>query len=901
MTKTIVHIVPHTHWDREWYFQNTRATVYLISQINEVVEVLEDHPNTYFYLFDAQSSLIEDYLSYYPENRAKLSHLIKSHRFLTGPWYTQTDQIAVGQESIIRNLYYGIDYAEKLGHSMRIGYCPDVFGQGGNMPQIYKSFDIDHAIIWRGVGNSKLQTTEFQWTGVDGTAIQTTQMPFGYFYGANIPTEDDDLRQFIASMIPKLEQRSLISDIYLPNGFDQLPINRHLDGIIAKLNRLDPTRKYVISSPEEYMKAVTRDLHDEAVDLPELSGELTDGENSRVHKSIYSTRADLKKLNNELEAYVTNILEPLAVIGKQLGLRYPQAEIEKIWKQLLRNAAHDSIGNCNSDSTNFDIKARNKWASDLAHNLAEKIMRDISSNIKQDKPYALTVFNSLPYKRSSTVETNIYIPDGKFTIEDEKGTTIPFQILTEKDESDYVLHQAELLTPTMYRSGEKNPWMPKKVYLAHLKLFISDVPALGYRELYLRPSESGEDTPVSGWEAGDSISNGLYTIHLDQSDNTFTVTSKNSGKTFAHQFRIIENGDEGDSYNFSPAVTDMVITSGDAKLVTVTKQAGLISESLKVDLLFSVPRDLETRSVGKAEVAMPVTIIVTLNKDDPIVHVSTVTNNPVSSHRLRIQCDTGIKANCSVADSLFGTVKHPLVDPNLADWRERGWVEKPTEINALQSFAALSDSRTTVAGFTSGAREYEITGEDYTQLNLTMFRSNSWMGRENLQNRPGRASGETIVATPDAELLGKQSYEFGFYYGNQPFDDCPVGELSKELYSPLQVYELAPFLNSRIRFIRNLPSDKKLPEKYSVVDLGRQQAVFSAIKKSELNQTIVFRAFNPFVERPVSVSLPERAVQTKSDEFSIVSPASVDLGPDEFATYLADVGGEVNAHIKEAY
>lgn len=901
MTKTVVHIVPHTHWDLEWYFQNTRATVYLISQINEVMEVLEEHPNTYFYLLDAQSSLMEDYLSYYPENRGRLSKLIKAHRLLIGPWYTQTDQIAVTQESIVRNLYYGIDYAKSLGHSMMIGYCPDVFGQGGNMPQIYKSFGINHAIIWRGVGNSKLQNTEFKWTGFDGTPIQTTQMPFGYFYGANIPTEKNELKQFIATMIPKLEKRALVPDIYLPNGFDQLPVNHCLDGIVSQLNELDSSRCYIISSPEQYMQAVTKDLQGKKVALPELNGELTDGEDSRVHKSIYSTRADLKKMNNQLESYVTNTLEPLAVLGKQLGLRYPQAEIEKIWKQLLKNAAHDSIGNCNSDSTNFDIKARNKWANDLAHNLVEKIMRDISTNIHQDNPYSLTVFNSLPYKRNSIVDANIYVPEGNFKIEDANGRPLSFDVLDKKDESDYVLHQAELLTPTMYRGGDKNPWTPNKVYLAHLKIHVPNVPGLGYRELFLRPTKSETNEPVRKWHLGDTISNQRYRIHFNHDDNTFTVTEKQSGKTRDHQFRIVENGDEGDSYNYSPAIKDMEITSQHATLDSLTIRVGTISQSLRARLIFKVPNDLNARASGKADISMPVELTVTLNEGDPIVHVSTVTDNPVSSHRLRIQCDTDITPSYSIADSLFGVVKHPLVDANALDWKEQGWVEKPTEINALQTFAALSDEKHTVAGFTSGAREYEITGEKYNQLNLTMFRSNSWMGRENLQYRPGRASGETIVETPDARLLGKQAFDFGFYYADQSFDDCSVGKISKELYSPLQVYELAPFLNSRIRFIRNVPDKKSLPQEFSAVDLGKQDTVFSAIKQAENSNSFVFRAFNPFVAKTINIGLPANSVQTKSDETTIVESSSSELVPNQFSTYLVDLGGESSAHIKEAY
>ena len=122
MQKTKVHIIPHSHWDKEWYFTSSRSKIYLIKHIKEVLDVLENKEDFGFFLMDAQSSLIEDYLKYCPSDEERLKKLISEKRFLTGPWNTQTDQLVISQESVVRNLYYGIDYADKMGHSMPIGY-----------------------------------------------------------------------------------------------------------------------------------------------------------------------------------------------------------------------------------------------------------------------------------------------------------------------------------------------------------------------------------------------------------------------------------------------------------------------------------------------------------------------------------------------------------------------------------------------------------------------------------------------------------------------------------------------------------------------------------------------------------------------------------------------------------
>ena len=61
-----------------------------------------------------------------------------------------------------------------------------------------------------------------------------------------------------------------------------------------------------------------------------------------------------------------------------------------------------------------------------------------------------------------------------------------------------------------------------------------------------------------------------------------------------------------------------------------------------------------------------------------------------------------------------------------------------------------------------GVREYEIVGEQGNQIRLTVFRAYGFMGRENLLYRPGRASGERTMETPDAQLIKPMTYKIGF-------------------------------------------------------------------------------------------------------------------------------------------
>ena len=113
-----------------------------------------------------------------------------------------------------------------------------------------------------------------------------------------------------------------------------------------------------------------------------MKGELLIAKHMRIHKSIFSSRSDLKVLNTEVQNYVTNVMEPILVMSKSLNNPYPKETVKEIWKLLFENAAHDSIGSCIADTANEDVYVRYKQARDLAVNLVELHTRLIATSLK---------------------------------------------------------------------------------------------------------------------------------------------------------------------------------------------------------------------------------------------------------------------------------------------------------------------------------------------------------------------------------------------------------------------------------------------------------------------------------------------------------------------------------------
>ncbi len=839
--RTKVHVIPHTHWDREWYFTTSRSKVYLVKHVKEVLNALENIEGFHYYLLDAQGSLLDDYIRWCPEDEERIRQLVSTKRLMTGPWYTQTDQLVISSESMVRNLYYGMKTALKYGHAMKVGYVPDAFGQSAQMPQIYREFGIERFLFWRGVSDNTNPHTEFTWEGSDGSRVFAVQMPFGYYYGGNIPENEEDLIPYLEKQIGALERKASTKHIYFPNGFDQAPVRLNLPELIERFNALDTKREYVMNEPERFLAEIEADSQD----LPVLRGELMEAKHMRIHKSIFSTRADLKQQNNRIENLIANTLEPVLAISHSLGHDYPHRIVEDIWKLLFENAAHDSIGGCNSDTTNQDVAFRYKQAYDIVLNLLDLHMRMIASTIQQEETFAFTLFNTLPYVRSGVTEIEAYIPEESFVIRDTKGRELAYTILEKVDQTDYVLGQHIDLNPS------RKVHLPERVYRAKLLVELQEVPAMGYTQIIFDFSQGA--APVMERRNGDTIENEHFTIAL-QANGTLQITDKRSGRVYADQMVFEDNGDDGDSYNYSPPERDLIVSSAGSQMSATTTQTS-VSQTLSLRFTLDVPYDLEERAAGITSGALPMQVEISLRKGEELIRFHVQVQNEVFSHRLRVLFDTGIASALSIADQPFGVIARPTSLPEVEVWEREQWQEKPITIEAMQSYAGLNNGSHGMAVMTEGVREYEIVGEHMDTIALTLFRTFGFMGKENLLYRPGRASGEKIVATPDAQLLRELSFTFGLHIQTSGFDEANVARAAREYLTPISSYQLCDFLNGRLIFAFR-DEERVLEPDYSLMSFSDDSnVVLSSFKKAEHSDGYIVRVFNPYLSQSANVNM----------------------------------------------
>src|SRR5213082_116394 len=241
-------IVPHTHWDREWYQTFQQFRFRLVHAIDTLLDILDRDPDFTHFLLDGQTIVLEDYLEVRPEQEERLKKYTRSGRIQVGPWYLQPDEFLVSGESLVRNLQIGLRRAAEFGEPMCVGYVPDCFGHIAQLPQILQGFGIDNAVFWRGVG-AEAHKSEFYWAAPDGTQVLVIHLagPLGYSNARNLPFTPEEFVARVELLTAPLLPKATTNTLLFMNGSDHLEPQAGLPKTIEAANQLlahiDPERQ----------------------------------------------------------------------------------------------------------------------------------------------------------------------------------------------------------------------------------------------------------------------------------------------------------------------------------------------------------------------------------------------------------------------------------------------------------------------------------------------------------------------------------------------------------------------------------------------------------------------------------------------------------------------------------
>ena len=812
-----VFIVPHTHWDREWYLPFQRFRYQLVTLIDELLEILETQD--YVFMLDGQTVVLEDYIEIRPERKEELLRRIRDGKIAVGPWYLLPDEWLVGGESLIRNLEYSQDLAAKLDIPlMNIAYLPDQFGHTSGMPQLLGDItNLRNVVLWRGVPPT-VGSVPFTWKSHENsrTSINGVYLPTGYGNASMLPEDYDEFVDSVNEKIEELEPFSPVPVFLLMNGSD----HQHAQPFTKKYaeemssGSLDVT----VSLLKDFIQALNQEMSESGHIRHTHIGEFRSPSRAPLLQDTYSARMWIKQWNQKVENLLTCTVEPVwTYLVSTSSTQYPSAFLNKSWMWLLRNHPHDSICGCSVDQTHEEMRARFSWAESICDELMKAAEENIHRICKTSDESSVLVFSA---GGSSSTPTYIEftVPGDRpvHGIRTDTGETYDVQPLKSREDifmdttigmrvakmgmrllpgrklMDFYINGVE------YYDGEEPGVLELRFIADRHPIGEFDMESLKdeanriigskkYKKIHLvasRPTQHvyaaavplkpwvfSKLTPVEekpefdekhGIQASENhVETQFYSVSFNK-DGSMNITSKSSGASYQNLHTFEDIGDRGDEYTFSRVGPEKARVKGVKRtLINSGPVMAEISQTLSLEVHASIDSGREKRT-GKAEI--PVTSVFRFYRDTPRIEVTTRLTNTAKDHRLRVCFDLPFTSNTTQTSTHFGHIERsaaPEEIPGEAELeRTRAeYPEQPSGIQPQKGFIRANDKagKDAFTLINIGLPEVELT--EGSRLALTLLRCVGWLSRSDIPERPMHAGpGEE---TPGAQEIG-EDYEFRY-------------------------------------------------------------------------------------------------------------------------------------------
>ncbi|MCL6517696.1 glycosyl hydrolase-related protein [Alicyclobacillus sp.] len=852
-------VVPMSHWDREWYDTFEQFRYALVKMVDELLDVLDNDPAYTTFLLDGQTVILEDYLQIRPENEERIRSLVKAGRLQVGPWYVQPDEFLVSGEALIRNLLIGRRMAESFGAVERQGYVPDSFGHIAQMPQILHGFGIHTFYFMRGLGEDVEETkAEFWWQGLDGTRVLAHYLSESYTNAA-IATGDPDTFALnhpavvsyrnLYELLERLGRRATAGVVLLLNGGDHLRIQPELPAYLRALNERMPDVEFVQGTLTQFEQLV----RSAAPELKTVAGELHYGRYHPILQDVLSTRMYLKQRNEAVQALLEGQAERLAAAVFALGGPNLSHALRHAWRTLLKNHAHDSICGCSTDEIHREMMTRFANAEQVANAVVIDALRSLAGAATVEPgEIGVVVWNPSAFRRSGlvTVEVAPYeeVPLGErrfgwsghpvdlteYDLIGPDGSSIPFDLGQPHLVCEDALYRRKTFdrVPVTFWASELSPMTARLYRLVRKPIRHTAVPTVHFHP---------------------QVENNRWLVRAAE-DGTVSLLDKPSGRWYHGLLGMVDEGDAGDEYTYSPPARQTVVRG-----LTGVQVARQGEHTLVVQGTLWVPRAVTTDRTGRTDevVAVPVTHTLTLLPDSRWVACRTTVDNRAFDHRLRVCFPTGLRATHSIAETAFGVIRHPVMTE-----KKEGWREPPLGTKAQRRFVTVEAEGAGLAVLNRGLPEYELTpGGD---LLITLLRCVGHLSRADLRTRFAHAG--PGFETPDAQCIGVHHFEFALVPYTGTWQDVDLPGLAEAYTVPLtgvSVHGATPWRPAR------------LPE--SLVSVTG--ATLSAFKVSEAGDAVIVRVYNGLdrqKEAGVAFGFPVANVELVTLAEDEPSPASTD-------------------------
>lgn len=449
-----LHLVSHTHWDREWYLTFQQFRMKLVQLVDGLLALLDADPEYKHFMLDGQTIVLDDYLQIRPDRETRLRHYVQSGRLLIGPWHVLPDEFLVSPEATIRNLLQGARTSRRFGPQMMIGYIPDPFGHIGQLPQILQGFGIETAIFRRGLSD---EPCELWWQSPDGSRVLTIYLRDGYDNAAFLPTSDPE--NFVAEvgrLRDSLFPFTTTPNILLMQGTDHMEPRGDTAAALLSVNGRLGNDVIIHSTLPAYVDAVCTWLtdHNQLKLIPTVVGELRSPKRHHLLPGVLSSRIWIKQRNHHCETLMEKWAEPFSTWSNLLGgeknselegLAAAKSLLRQAWRILMECHPHDSICGCSVDQVHEEMRTRFDQVEQVAEETISRSLQRVAKAIHMRPPYpdsfaAVVVFNPNGGRIPGMVIVPIELPPSinEFVIVDQEGNQLPYRVI--EKESQEVAH-----------------------------------------------------------------------------------------------------------------------------------------------------------------------------------------------------------------------------------------------------------------------------------------------------------------------------------------------------------------------------------------------------------------------------------------------------------------------------
>ena len=877
MAPSRITLVAHTHWDREWYqpFEVFRAN--LVEMLDEALDHMERDPRLTFTL-DGHVALVDDYLEIRPMNEPRIEALVREGRLHVGPWYTQADTLLADGESLIRNLAMGIRRADQLGGAMRVGYMPDQFGHAAQLPQLLRQFDIDSAVLWRGVGPDR-PPHAFRWTSPDGSEVTALWLQDGYGSGRRLPSDPEGFADAIDRTLERLGSWAGEMPVLFPVGDDHVKLAVWLPEAAEAVRARHPEMEVALGGYHEHLPRLG------AVQHP-VRGELRSPAFAPVLAGVASARIREKQMGWRGAMLLERYAEPLWALARQagaLGSLAPEL-IARAWRQLVLNHAHDSIAGCGVDLAHEDVKGRFRWAEQLALQARDQLLGQL--RVEQPAGASAHVVAFHPGPAAPSVQAECELPrslEAPMVAVGADGLAWPVQLLGAADqppvfegefptsELKQYLGGLDPATPLFgkYLSGiSARPEAPGVVRLdvglgdhpvAHgalaedqrkieklietterFKVVLHSgnitrpalvqagpAPELSLVSIAIKPGSPTANLPRAGKLESDRP--GIFAGPLQviaQDDGTVLIRDERVPLSAVRANDLVDEGDRGDLYHFDSAGGELKPRAARARVVEEGPLRARLVIEQELELPLSLTDDRQGR--GKKTRTHHLSTEITVRAGERRVDFVTTFDNEARDHRLRALVHAPMHAERLDVEHGLAVVARPLDTSLLGAGTERA---APTGQHHL--FVDVSDGKAGVALMSRGLPEHEAQRErteegEATRLALTLVRSVGWLSRGDLKVIDHAAG--PMVPTPGAQELGPHRFEYAVVLHR---GDWQEGEVMADARR-----YAAPPLATQARGKLTVPLGQPL------VEVGPSQVVLTAVHPAEASRGTIVRVLN---------------------------------------------------------